>query len=157
EDFDDAVAHLLPTAGEGGDCGKASSPFIAACGIDLAGKAIRALYPETPDAPAVAGGQLRAFDARPYAEGDPPGADTGYVYVPAACGNGERCGLHIAFHGCQQDADSIGDAFTAGAGFNRWADAAKLVVLYPQARSSYVPLNPKACWDWWGYTGAEYD
>jgi len=19
-----------------------------------------------------------------------------------------------------------------------------------------MPLNPKACWDWWGYTGADY-
>jgi hypothetical protein len=30
-------------------------------------------------------------------------------------------------------------------------------VLYPQTRATYMPLNPKACWDWWGYSGAAYD
>ena len=29
------------------------------------------------------------------------------------------------------------------AGFNRWADAARVVVLYPQTRSSYLPLEPE--------------
>jgi hypothetical protein len=22
--------------------------------------------------------------------------------------------------------------------------------------SSLLPLNPNACWDWWGYTGVDY-
>ena len=34
------------------------------------------------------------------------------------------------------------------------AEANGLVILYPQARTT--PLNPKACWDWWGYTGKQY-
>jgi hypothetical protein len=51
-----------------------------------------------------------------------------------------------------------------GAGYNRWADTNRLVVLYPQAVAregwsfsgwSYV-WNPKGCWDWWGYGGAGY-
>ena len=54
-------------------------------------------------------------------------------------------------------ADRIGTRFVAEAGYNRWADGAGIVVLYPQARSSLMPLNPKACWDWWGYTGRDYD
>jgi len=31
-------------------------------------------------------------------------------------------------------------------------------VLYPQAAASYSPFlfNPRGCWDWWGYSGAEY-
>jgi poly(3-hydroxybutyrate) depolymerase len=157
EDFDDQVAHLLPTAGQGGDCHLASSPHVAACGIDLAGQVIRTLYPETPEAPEAADGTLRAFDAARLADGDPPGAAEGYVYIPKTCQQGASCGLHIALHGCQQDAASIGTAFVDGAGYNRWADAANLVVLYPQARSSYMPLNPKACWDWWGYTGPDHD
>ena len=41
------------------------------------------------------------------------------------------------------------------AGFNRWADAYDVAVLYPQTRSG-VAANPKACWDWFGYTGADY-
>lgn len=157
EDFDDPVAHLLPTTGQGGDCTRAQPPYIAACGIDLAGKAIRALYPDTPAPGDGASGTLHRFDAAAFADGDSPGAALGFVYVPVACAAGEPCGLHIALHGCQQDVGSIGEAFAEGAGFNRWADAAKLVVLYPQAAASYVPLNPKACWDWWGYTGEDYD
>jgi poly(3-hydroxybutyrate) depolymerase len=63
----------------------------------------------------------------------------------------------VVFHGCEQDIGRLGDRFAREAGFNRWADARRLVVLYPQTRSSYLPLNPKACWDWWGYTGPDYD
>ena len=43
------------------------------------------------------------------------------------------------------------------AGYNRWADANRIVVLYPQAAQSLVaPFNPRGCWDWWGYSGADY-
>jgi hypothetical protein len=31
-----------------------------------------------------------------------------------------------------------------------------LVVLYPQAIASVVPLNPEGCWDWWGYDGPNF-
>jgi hypothetical protein len=37
----------------------------------------------------------------------------------------------------------------------RRAAANDLVVLYPQVRRT-VPLNPKGCFDWWGYTGPDY-
>ena len=40
------------------------------------------------------------------------------------------------------------------AGYNEWAESNKIVVLYPQARAT--ALNPKGCWDWWGYTGKDY-
>ena len=53
--------------------------------------------------------------------------------------------------------DKVGEAFVRDAGYNRGADAASMVVLYPQVSASLVPLNPKGCWDWWGYTGADYD
>src|SRR5690606_42143032 len=52
---------------------------------------------------------------------------------------------------------SRSEAFVNGSGINEWADRYRLVVLYPQTRASLAPLNPKACWDWWGYTGANYD
>jgi hypothetical protein len=29
-----------------------------------------------------------------------------------------------------------------------------LVILFPQVSASV--LNPKGCWDWWGYTGNDY-
>ena len=43
------------------------------------------------------------------------------------------------------------------AGYNRWAETNRIVVLYPQARATWgMPLNPYGCWDWWGYTGTAY-
>ncbi len=85
-------------------------------------------------------------------------AEKGYVYVPADCAAGQTCRLHIAFHGCMQYAEQIGPAFIENAGFNEWADANRIIVLYPQAIatkpgffSSSAPLNPQGCWDWWGY------
>ncbi len=155
--FDLPFAHLMPTAAPGDDCTRAEAPFIARCAFDAAGEAFSLLY--GVDAPGQASGELRVFDQRPYADdpGNPPGADSGYLYVPQACAEGASCGLHIALHGCEQSAEKIGDLFAREAGFNRWADAANVVVLYPQARPSLRPLNPKGCWDWWGYTGTDYD
>lgn len=51
----------------------------------------------------------------------------------------------------------MADAVARGAGFNEWAEANRLVVLYPQAKASRMaPLNPLGCWDWWGYTDEDY-
>ncbi len=83
---------------------------------------------------------------------------TGYVYVPASCQAGESCRLHIAFHGCLQGRGAIGTSFVEGAGVNEWADANKIVVLYPQATATKdfgLPLNPMGCWDWWGYNDTQ--
>lgn len=33
--------------------------------------------------------------------------DTGYVYVPTSCQSGEKCKVHVAFHGCQMTLDDI--------------------------------------------------
>lgn len=154
-----AVAHNMPTLDKGTACDKSETPFIGACNVDGAGMAFAAVYGPAPAAAGVADGELRSFGQDAYR---PEGKDamlgeTGYVYVPKACAAGETCALHIAFHGCQQNADAVGDAFARDAGYNRWADAYRVVVLYPQTRASFAPLNPKACWDWWGYGGADYD
>jgi len=156
--FDLPYAHLLPTAAPGDDCSKTEAPYIARCGFDAAGEVFKALY-DTAQPTDQTSGELSLFDQRPYATdpSSPPGADSGYVYVPAACAKKESCGLHIALHGCEQSSEVIGDMFANRGGFNRWADAAKVVVLYPQTQSSLSPLNPKGCWDWWGYTGPEFD
>mmetsp|Transcript_10392 Transcript_10392/g.19898 ORF Transcript_10392/g.19898 Transcript_10392/m.19898 type:complete len:90 (+) Transcript_10392:887-1156(+) len=39
-------------------------------------------------------------------------------------------------------------------GLNEYADANSIVILYPQATTTV--LNPKGCWDWWGYAGPGY-
>jgi poly(3-hydroxybutyrate) depolymerase len=74
--------------------------------------------------------------------------------VPKACEDGEACRVHVALHGCNQDVDipQVGRAFVDRTGFNAWADANRLIVLYPQAAvSNWYPYNPYGCWDWWGY------
>lgn len=157
--LDGEFGHLLPLAGEGGDCGDAAAPFMERCGLDGAGLVFEHLFGGTgsaaPDEPA---GELLRFDqsALRGAGPDPILADSGFLYRPPQCAEG-RCGLLVVFHGCQQNADKVGEAFVREAGFNRWADAHGVVVLYPQTRASFAPLNPNACWDWWGYTGADYD
>ena len=94
-------------------------------------------------------------------------ADTGFVYVPAACRDDAptpaACRLHVAFHGCRQYTALIDDDFYWGAGYNRWAEANRIVVLYPQTTAwnrtldpTGLTANPNGCWDWWGYSGADY-
>jgi hypothetical protein len=83
--------------------------------------------------------------------------ESGYLYVPASCENdsnsGAVCRLHVAFHGCEQYVDKIHDLFFRDAGYNAWADADHIIVLYPQAAPwlrladpSQITRNPKGCW-----------
>jgi poly(3-hydroxybutyrate) depolymerase len=154
-----AFAHNLPVAATGDDCDKSVSPYLGHCGFDAAGEIFRQLYGKPAHAAGEARGELRRFNQDAYRPG---GADAflaseGYVYLPPACLAGKRCGLLVAFHGCKQNADAVGEAFVKDAGFNRWADVYDVAVLYPQTRASTAPLNPQACWDWWGYSGDNYD
>lgn len=160
EDSHRAFAHNLPIAATGDDCRLSQAPYLGHCGFDAAGE----IFVHTFGAPtravvATARGKLQTFDQEALRPG---GADaflarTGYVYVPPDCAAGRSCGLLVVFHGCKQDAEAVGHAFVNDAGFNRWADAYAVAVLYPQTRASFAPLNPQACWDWWGYSGADYD
>ena len=151
--------HVMPTTALGVDCIAGGSPYLGACGFDAAGDAMAWLFGDPAVAAAEAQGELRDFaQDRLLPDGeDALLADRGWLYLPPACAAGETCGVLVVFHGCQQNADAIGDAFARSAGFNRWADVHRVAVLYPQTRSSYLPLNPKACWDWWGTTGPDYD
>jgi len=137
-----AFAHNLPVAGRSDDC-----------------EIFAQMFGQPAHAPTEARGELRSFDQDALRPGGADAflADTGYVYLPAACLAGKPCGLMVAFHGCKQNAAALGKAFVEDAGFNRWADVYDVAVLYPQTRASFAPLNPQACWDWWGYSGADYD
>ncbi|GLQ91164.1 PHB depolymerase family esterase [Dyella acidisoli] len=159
DDGQRAFAHNLPVAAKGDDCDKSVSPYLGHCGFDAAGEVFAHLYGSAPHAAGDARGQLQRFDQDAL---KPDGTDallasTGYLYVPPDCAAGKRCGLMVAFHGCKQNADAVGQAFVKDAGFNRWADVYDVVILYPQTRASFAPLNPQACWDWWGYSGGNYD
>lgn len=150
--------HNFATMDYGSDCAQSESPYLGKCGFDSAGLIFKELVSAAGEPAPEADGEIVAFDQKAF--DDPKHksllADTGYVYVPTSCRE-KSCGLHVVFHGCQQNAEKIGTEFVTHAGYNRWADVADVVVVYPQTRSSLMPLNPKACWDWWGYSGADYD
>lgn len=152
--------HNLPVVAEGDNCTTSEPPYLGKCGFDAAGEVFSQLFGPPPEAAAKeANGSLRLFDQNALL-GDIKDAflaDSGYLYLPEACVKGADCGVLVVFHGCQQNAVAVGDTFVQGAGFNRWADVYKVAVLYPQTRASFAPLNPKACWDWWGYSGPDYD
>ena len=159
DDGQRAFAHNLPVAAAGDDCGKSVTPYLGHCSFDAAGEIFAQMFGKPAHAAAEARGELRTFDQDALR---PDGADafmakTGYVYLPPACLAGKSCGVVVAFHGCKQNADAVGEAFVKDAGFNRWADVYNVAVLYPQTRASFAPLNPQACWDWWGYSGTDYD
>ncbi|CAN7157210.1 hypothetical protein LJR225_000213 [Phenylobacterium sp. LjRoot225] len=99
----------------------------------------------------------------------------GFVYVPGSVkAGGSARGVHIVLHGCKQGYSYVdfvngrsdranqatyGARYVIGTGYNHWADANDLIVLYPQceARDSNAAQNPDGCWDWWGYTSLDRD
>ncbi len=154
--FEDSVpvTHGMPTVDYGAPCAEFRAPYINACDYDLASELLEYLHGDL-NPPADAAGSLREFHQS--ADSATGLADSGFVYVPDRCAQGLECRVHVFFHGCGQSVEQIGDELAANAGFNRWAAANDLIILYPQvAPSSLSPQNPLACWDWWGYSGEDY-
>ena len=54
----------------------------------------------------------------------------GYAYIPSACEK-TNCPVSFVFHGCQQGVESVGTKFVEFAGFNNYAEANGVVLLYP--------------------------
>ncbi len=151
------AAHGWPTLDAGRNCLEIGGDFINACEYDTAGQLLNHLYDElNPRVMETGSEQLTIIDLSAYLESGSGIADTGYIFVPKKCRRlGEECRLHISFHGCRQGAEFVDDRFVANSGLNEWAAGNRLVVVYPQIVSS--PMNPQGCWDWWGYTGPQYD
>jgi hypothetical protein len=101
-------------------------------------------------------------------------ASAGYIYVPPSCrAIGSSCRVHIALHGCKQDARQ----FSLQAGYNEWAEHYRTIVVYPAlapseavpgaicrlpaldgvADAAWIEPNPNGCWDWWGYLDTSSD
>jgi len=79
-------------------------------------------------------------------------ASTGYIYVPKTCApeSGQLCKLHVAFHGCVQNAETVGMAYVQRSEYAAVADLNNIIILFPQTTNGL--LNPMGCWDWFGYT-----
>ena len=174
ENKKEGAGHTMPTAAYGNACASSDSPQLGKCREDAAKEILEWIYgPLQGRKAGTLPGKLIRFDQTPFLPSGSLSAlrsgldHTGWVYVPAACAKGLACRLHIALHGCQQGQSYLslkappggglyfGATFVEHAGYNRWAEANRLVVLYPQAVS--IPyLNPYGCWDWWGYTDGHY-
>ena len=145
--------HNFPARGQGSACTVMQPPFVGDCDYDAAGEILQHLYsglkppvsePETVlqtvSLPGAANAEL---------------SETAYLFVPPACIEGEQaCALHLVLHGCAQSAVTVGTDFMQQSGYLPWAEANDIILAFPQV----VPgtLNPYACWDWWGYTDADY-
>jgi len=167
------AAHGLPAPGGPVQCDVTAPPYLTNCpGVDAAGELLAWLYAPPPAVlaapvpPRPPG--LRPFDQRPYrARPRQDGLDdSGWLYLPAACEQQAGCRLHVVFHGCQQgqgfagpDGRPVGRRFAEQSGYLRWAEANRIVLLFPQVRArDGLPgtpgYNPQGCWDFWGYTHA---
>lgn len=154
------AGHAFVTDDYGAVCDATKEPYINDCDQDQAGAILKHIYPGLkPPADAGRIGKIIAFSQAELT--DSPArismSDTGYLYVPNDCAAGTRCKVHVALHGCGQGADTIGDLYYRKTGYNRWAGANNIIILYPQAiKSGIFYPNPTGCWDWWGYTGKDY-
>lgn len=146
------AGHGFVTDSGDGMCGAMAAPFLNNCGFDLAGAILGHLHGTLrPRRDGGLRGELIEFDQTAFSRTAGLGA-SGYVFVPPRCRDGEKCRLHVALHGCRQNAAAVGDAFASRAGYNRWAEANDIVVLYPQTGATAV----NGCWDWWGYGSADH-
>ena len=150
------AGHAFVTETEGASCSTSSEPYIVDCDYDQAKDLLTHLLGSVAPASQTAAGRLMTFDQRPFG-GDRTLsglADEGAVYIPDVCRTAGGCRVHVAFHGCAQNRETVGDAFIAQTGFQRIADSNRLIVLFPQTVAT--ASNPQGCWDWWGYTGNDF-
>jgi hypothetical protein len=161
---DKPFAHLFPTEAFGSNCDKSEPPFIGNCDYDAAGIMLSHIFgnlhaKQDPVTTYTVGSLLR-FEQATLSGLSMSGngmADEGFIYFPDTCKNGEPCDLHVSFHGCNQSISNVDDAYARNTGINQWAASNNIIVLYPQVKkSSIMPMNPQACWDWWGYTDTNY-
>lgn len=155
------AGHALLTPTFGNTCAKNAAPYISHCMVakkayDQPGAILAQIYGAVHPPAKKLTGKLVTFNQREFADASTAMADDAYVYVPARCAQKTSCRVHVAFHGCKQSAAVVKDDFYGKSSYNHWADSNDIVVLYPQVNASTVPFNPQGCWDWYGYTGANY-
>lgn len=155
---DKPFAHHFPTIETGSVCSQSESPFLGKCDYDAAGEMLKYINAVSADKTKAIQENLHSFNQVVLGGEQAKGlGEKGYIYIPSSCKSGKECKVHISFHGCNQFANAVGDAYVTQTGLNDWAESNNLVVLYPQTKASALaPLNPQGCWDWWGYTDENY-
>ncbi len=150
------ATHGWPTRDQGVACQEMGGDYINACDYDAAGELLQHLYGPLSPPTTARESSLQVLEQASVVPEGGNFADSGFAYVPQACADkAGKCRLHLVFHGCRQGNEFIEDRFARMSGLNEWAESNRIIVLYPQVNKSL--MNPQGCWDWWGYTGADYD
>jgi poly(3-hydroxybutyrate) depolymerase len=151
------AGHALVVDQDGSACDANASPFIDDCDYDQAGEILRWIYPDLVGSPRPAAGRKVVFDQTEFLAGAVGWglAREGVAYIPADCEAAPGCRVHIVFHGCLQSRTTpgIGDLFIERTGYLRYADANRIVLLYPQTNANTAA---NSCWDWWGYASSDH-
>ncbi len=156
------AGHAFISANFGAPCGTTATPFVDQCAVDGAlydqpRAILTEIYGTLLPKAASLSASPTPFDQTEFASPVAGMSKTGYVFVPASCAKaGASCAVHIVFHGCLQSASVVGDAVYGRVGYNAWADANGIIMLYPQVDPGTMLNNPEGCWDWWGYTGSNF-
>ena len=146
------AGHAMVTEHTGAACSVTDPPYINDCDFDLAGAILKQLHgPLQPRNDGPLAGRFIEFDQSAFVTGHGM-APTGWLFVPQDCATGARCRLHVVFHGCHQNAATVGERYVRTTGYARWADTNRIVLLFPQTGSSAA----NGCWDWWGYDSPLY-
>lgn len=178
--------HAQPTRAYGAPCGGHNATasnlysYIESCGYDGAGAVLQHMYgnrSHTLTEPTGEGdydpNSLIPFDQTAFwlngsSRASGGIADRGYAYVPERCRKSAQspvppCRLHIYHHGCGgcwgggAEPGAFYWGITHRAGFNEWAEANAIVIIYP-SMSAWGVGGPSGdcCWDGYGQTGADY-
>ncbi|OAN56702.1 extracellular catalytic domain type 2 short-chain-length polyhydroxyalkanoate depolymerase [Sphingobium sp. TCM1] len=157
-----AAGHAFISDDFGNGCAITQAPFVNECTVagalyDQPAAILTQIYgPLKPKATSLSSSPI-AFDQAQFAGALSGMAPSGYLYVPKSCQqSAAKCAVHVVFHGCLQSADAVGDAVYGKLGYNEWADSNGIIILYPQVDKSSIPFNPQGCWDWWGYSGLNF-
>lgn len=155
--YEIASQHAWITDNYGSPCAMLTSPYINNCSLDIANKILTKAYGELKPKTKMISANLSSFNQKQYITKSLSSmADTGYIYIPTHCTT-STCRIHVVFHGCKMSYSIIGDLFIKNSGLNEWAEANDIVIIYPQTvASTFSPMNPEGCWDWWGYSGHDY-
>jgi poly(3-hydroxybutyrate) depolymerase len=146
--------HAFITEEGGAACGITAKPYVSDCNYDQAAAILAWIYGPLQAREAEPKGRFILFDQQAFAKPGDGLADEGVVYVPPACEAERGCRVHIALHGCEQSRETVGDDFIKESGYAGLADTNRLIILFPQTKTSAI--NPQGCWDWWGYTDLDY-
>ena len=136
-------------------CAITAAPVINDCDFVQSQEILKHIYGDLKPPATQLSGKIVKFNQKEFVHSSFSSmSDDAYAYVPLSCET-VTCKVHVAFHGCEQGATTIGNLFYTTTGYNELADTNDIIVLYPQVQPSsgfFSPFNPKGCWDFWGYS-----